>query len=60
MSAVPATQPARDSFVATLATRALDVLKDAGFQHVLRQEGQNFLASVSREAHAAWLRTVKR
>ena len=45
--------------VATLATRALDVLKDAGFQRILRQEGWRYLVSVSSEARAAWLRTAE-
>lgn len=59
MAAIPVARPSRDSLVATLATRALDVLKDAGFQRVLRQEGWRFLVSVSSEARAAWLRTAE-
>lgn len=59
MAVIPVAQPSRDSLVATLATRALDVLKDAGFQRVLRQEGWRFLVSVSSEARAAWLRTAE-
>lgn len=59
MAVIPVAQPSRDSLVATLATRALDALKDAGFQRVLRQEGWRFLVSVSSEARAAWLRTAE-
>lgn len=43
MAVMPVAQPTRDSLVALLAGRALDVLKDAGFQRVLRQEGYRFL-----------------
>lgn len=57
MAVIPVAQPTRDSLVALLASRALDVLKDAGFRRVLRQEGWRFLVSVSAEARAAWLRT---
>lgn len=59
MAVIPVAQPSRDSLVATLATRALGVLQDAGFQCVLRQEGWHFLVSVSSEARAAWLRTAE-
>ncbi len=59
MAVIPVAQPSRDSLVATLATRALEVLKDAGFQRVLRQEGWRFLVSVSSEARAAWLRAAE-
>lgn len=58
MAVIPVAQPSRDSLVALLANRALDVLKDAGFQRVLRQEGWRFLVAVSSEARAAWLRTA--
>jgi hypothetical protein len=59
MAVTPVAQPSRDSLVAIVANRALDVLKDAGFQRVLRQEGWRFLVSVSAEARAAWLRTAE-
>lgn len=57
MAAIPVAQPTHDSLVAHLASRALDVLKDAGFRRVLRQEAWHFLVSVSAESRVAWRRT---
>jgi|JI8StandDraft_1071087.scaffolds.fasta_scaffold50499_2 hypothetical protein len=58
MAAIPVAEHPRDSFVAVLVNRALDVLKDALFQRALRQEGGRFLMAVSTEVRAAWLRTA--
>lgn len=53
-------QPSRNTLVALLATRAVEVVQDPGFQQVLRQDGWRFLASVATEARAAWLRAGDR
>lgn len=53
MLVIPVTQPSRGPLVTTLATRAHAVLKDAGFQRLLRQEGWRFVASVPSEARTA-------
>lgn len=58
MAVVPVAQHSGDSIVAMLVNRALQVLKDAGFEQAVLKEGGRFLMFVSTEARAAWLRTA--
>ena len=57
MSLINPAQPDGNlNFMVALANHALRVLRDPGFQEVVKLEAWQFVVKVSAEARAAWLR----